>query len=144
MKRKTEDTMVQSAVWLPRKLHQRLRDIGGERGLGEEIRKRLEASFETEKAPANPKLQQLLDAISYVAGETARYCGDPFEGAPGDPFEDAYAFEVLRISVESLLASVRPKGDVVLDPNRADLLELTLGATTPKDISMIFVSDLKR
>ena len=55
MKSKTADEMIQSAIWLPRSLHERLRKAGGERGLGKEIRRRLEASFEAEKAPANPE-----------------------------------------------------------------------------------------
>lgn len=56
--------MVQSAVRLPRSLHERLKKAGGERGMGEEIRRRLEASFEAEKAPNDPKTRKLLDAIS--------------------------------------------------------------------------------
>src|SRR5215470_16232870 len=135
--KRVSDNGIQSAVRLPRALHERLKGAGGHRGLGEEIRRRLEASFEAEDAPTKPKLQRLLDAITYVAGEAATYCGDPFE--------DAYAFEVLRISVEAFLAAARPKGDVVLDPERSDLLTITLGPDlSPKDISVIFVSDVMR
>ena len=138
MKRKTGDEMTtQTAVRLPRDLYQRLKRVGGERGMGEEIRRRLELSFEAEKAPKNPKTQELLDAIAYVVGETAACCGNWFE--------DAYAFEVLKTSVESFLAAAQPKGEVVINPDRAALVELTLGSNLlPKDVSRIFVSDVMR
>ena len=55
MKAKSADDMVQSAIRLPRSLHERLKKAGGERGMGEEIRRRLEASFEAEKPRADPK-----------------------------------------------------------------------------------------
>ena len=64
--------MVQTAVRLPQSLRDRLSKAGGERGMGEEIRRRLEASFEAEKAPADPKTRELLDAISSCAEEIAR------------------------------------------------------------------------
>jgi hypothetical protein len=137
MARKKEGGMRQSALRLPPDLHQRLRRAGGEDGMGAEIRRRLEASFAAEKAPANPKTQELLAEISYFADETATYCGNWFD--------DAFAFEVLKESVESLLASARPKGDAVINPDRSALLDLTLGSDlSPKDISRIFVSDVMR
>ena len=37
--------MVQSAIWLPRALHEKLKEDGGERGLGAEIRRRLEWTY---------------------------------------------------------------------------------------------------
>ena len=33
--------MIQTALWLPRDMHEQLKKAGGERGLGEEIRRRL-------------------------------------------------------------------------------------------------------
>ena len=41
--------MIQTALWLPRDMHERLKEAGGERGLGEEIRKRLVVSFSGER-----------------------------------------------------------------------------------------------
>ncbi len=61
MKRQKDDNMIQSAVRLPQSLHQRLKKAGGERGMGEEIRRRLEASFDVEaKAPGDPKTREIL------------------------------------------------------------------------------------
>ena len=108
MKRKTADEMIQSAIRLPRNLHERLKKAGGERGMGEEIRRRLEASFDAEKAPANPKTRELLDAISSFAEETARDYGNWSE--------DAFAFEVLKACVNMLLAHYQPKGKPVPNP----------------------------
>ena len=67
MKRKNADEMVQTAVRLPQSLRDRLSKAGGERGLGEEIRRRLEASFDAAKAPADPKTPELLDEIKRIA-----------------------------------------------------------------------------
>ena len=134
MARKVEG-MVQTTIWIPQAMHQRLKQIGKAGGASEEIRTRLELSFEAEKVPA--KTRELLDAIAHVAGETAVIYGNWFE--------DAFAFEVVKESVESLLAAARPKGDVVINPDRVDFVELTMGADLlPKDVSRIFVSDVMR
>ena len=37
--------MVQTAIWIPCDMYKKLKDAGGKRGLGAEIRKRLEESF---------------------------------------------------------------------------------------------------
>jgi hypothetical protein len=117
MKRKTSGTMAQSALRLPRSLHDRLKKSGGERGMGEEIRRRLEASFDAEKASANPKLRELLDAIASFAGDVTGYYGNWAE--------DAFAFEVLKACVNLLMTHDRPKGEAVPHPDpdsAADLL----------------------
>lgn len=109
--------MIQSAIRLPRNLHERLKKAGGERGMGEEVRRRLEASFDAEKAPANPKTHELLDAISSCAEETTSYYGGWWE--------DAFAFEVLKACVNMLLTHYQPKGEPVPKPNpdsAADML----------------------
>jgi hypothetical protein len=64
--RETEN-MIQTALWLPRDMHQRLKEAGGERGLGEEIRRRLVASFGIEKRPRDSDTDLLLDLIKHVA-----------------------------------------------------------------------------
>jgi hypothetical protein len=117
MKRKTPDVMAQSALRLPRSLHDRLKKAGGERGMGEEIRRRLEASFAAEKASTNPKTRELLDAISSIADEVTGYYGNWAE--------DAFAAEVLKACVDLLMTHDRPKGDAAPHPvpnSPADLL----------------------
>src|SRR5215831_18965519 len=110
MKRKIAEGMVQSAVWLSQDLHRRLKQAGGERGMGEQIRQRLEASF---ASPANPKTRELLNAISLAAEET--------EGYYGNWAEDAFAFEVLKACVDLLLGERRPKGEAVPKHDRDDV-----------------------
>jgi hypothetical protein len=56
MTRKIEDEMAQTTMRLPRDLYQRLKRVGGDRGMGEEIRRRLEESFEPEST--NPKTKE--------------------------------------------------------------------------------------
>lgn len=111
MKRKNDDEMVQTAVRLPQGLRDRLSKAGGDRGLGEEIRRRLEASFEAEKAPVDAKTRELLDAISSFA---ERIDVD-FGGWP----KDAFAYEVLKESVNLLLRRFQPEGKPVpnIKPN---------------------------
>jgi len=43
-----DKNMIQTALWLPRDMHERLKKEGGERGLGEAIRRRIQASFGVE------------------------------------------------------------------------------------------------
>jgi hypothetical protein len=107
--KKHEDWMIQVAVRLPRELQERLKQAGGERGMGEEIRRRLEASFDAERAPGNPKTQELLDAISFAAEEEAAYYN-------GNWWEDPFAFDVFKEYVNLLLANCRPEGEVVPKP----------------------------
>jgi hypothetical protein len=133
-RKKNEDWMIQAAVRLPRELQERLKRAGGERGMGEEIRRRLEASFEAEKPPANPKTRELLDAISFVAEQTDDYYGNWAE----DPF----AFEVAKACVELLLAERRPKGEAA--PHPTEFAEIVFAPDhSPKPISQVFVSMCK-
>jgi len=67
MKRKKGDEMIQTAVRLPQSLRDRLSRSGGERGLGEEIRRRLEASFGVEQQPRDQLTDLLLDLIKQIA-----------------------------------------------------------------------------
>ena len=134
MKSKTADEMMQSAIWLPRSLHERLRKAGGERGLGKEIRRRLEASFEAEKAPADAKTRELLDAISYCADETARDYGSWSE--------DGFAFVVFKGCVELLLRQQQPKGEPVPTPKPDSIVDIIFGpdySPTPEEVSRQYV-----
>jgi hypothetical protein len=126
MKRKIADEMTQSAIWLPRSLHERLKKAGGERGMGAEIRRRLEASFHAEKAPANPKTRELLDAIHSFAEEVTGYYGDPAA--------DAFAFAVLKACVDVLLTRYQPKGEPVPNPNPDGAADLLYGPDHSIDV----------
>ena len=87
--------------------------------MGEEIRRRLEASFEAEKAAANPKTLELLEAISSFAEETARDYGSWSE--------DAFAFEVLKACVNMLWTHYQPKGEPVPKPTPNSSADMVFG-----------------
>src|SRR5258708_7372821 len=105
MKKEKEDGMVQSAVRLPRSLHESLKKAGGDRGMGDEIRRRLEASFDAEKVPENPNTRELINAISFSDEELVRDFGSWSK--------DRFAFEVLKATINMLLTHYQPKGEPV-------------------------------
>ncbi len=135
MKRKIEDGTPPFAVRLPRELQERLRQVGGARGIGEEIRRRLEASFEAESV--SPKTRELLDAITFVASETAGYYGEWSE--------DAFAFEVMKECMDLLLRAYQPKGDVRPSPDHSEIADLFFAPEhSHEDIGRSIVGDLMR
>ena len=138
MKRKNDDEMVQTAVRLPQSLRDRLSKAGGDRGLGEEIRTRLEASFEAAKAPADPRTPELLDAIASCAEEIARDLR-PWSADP-------YAFAVLKQTMSMVLAGFEPEGEAVPHANpNSPLIFLFDDEPSPKPekVSRYFVGRWK-
>ena len=130
--------MVQTAVRLPRSLRDRLSKAGGEGGVGEEIRRRLEASFDAERSPTDPKAGELADAIIFCADEIAR------ELRPWS--ENPYAFAVLKETMSRLLADFEPKGDVVPPANPDSVLIFLFDdepLVKPEKVSRYFVSSWK-
>src|SRR3954469_9482494 len=132
MKKLNPENMVQSAVRLPRSLHERLKKAGGDRGMGDEIRRRLEASFDAEKVPSNPDTQKLIDAISFSDEELVRDFGSWSK--------DRFAFEVFRQSLNAVLKQYEPKGELVPAPNPNGLAQI-LYADNPSagDVSRFLV-----
>ena len=132
MKRKTDDKMVQTAVRLPQSLRDRLSNAGGERGLGEEIRRRLEASFEAKEAPADPKTRDLLAAIAFFDEEMFHQFGSWSK----EPF----AFEVMKASVDMLLTYYRPEGEAKARPATDSKAALLYGPdSSPEALSRLLV-----
>ena len=132
MKQENQENMAQSAVRLPRSLHERLKKAGGERGMGEEIRRRLEASFDAEKIPGNPNTRELINAISFSDEELVRDFGSWAKYR--------FAFEVFRETLNMLLKQYEPKGEPVPVPNPDGLAEI-LYAEHPsaEDVSRFLV-----
>lgn len=109
-------SMVQTALWLPRDMHERLKAAGGERGLGEEIRRLLDASFSADEAEAgvynwiNPKRDKLLgQAIGILAGriEEAGPMTDDRER------DRAGVLAMLKIAIPDLLDRLGAKDDML-------------------------------
>jgi hypothetical protein len=133
-KKKHDKEMVATAVRLPQNLRDRLAKVGGGQGLGEEIRRRLEASFVTEAA-TNPKTVELLDAIAHCAERTA--------SDYGRWSDDAFSFEVLKGCLDMLLAANRPKGEPVPKPNPEGMHDILFGkehSPKPEELSRLYVS----
>jgi hypothetical protein len=93
--------MIQTALWLPRAVHKELKEAGGERGLGEEIRRRLEksiiASWRDDKTT-----QLLLTVIQQIARNLAL---DHAWHANG------FAFKVFNAAVNELVSNHQPSDD---------------------------------
>ncbi len=92
----------QTSLRLPEELRQRLTTAaaGKGHGIGEEIRQRLEASFET--APTDdPKTQKLLAAIDRVASGMM---------LDGDWHDDLHLFQAFRVALLTLLSRFEPSG----------------------------------
>jgi hypothetical protein len=92
----------QTSLRLPRELYERLSEAaaGNDRGVGEEMRQRLEASF----GPApeeDPKTRKLLAAIARVAN------GIRLDGIW---HEDLRLFEAFKVAVLTLLSRFEPAG----------------------------------
>ena len=64
--------MIQTALWLPRDMHEKLKEAGGERGLGEEIRSRLQVSFGVEQQSGDEPTELLLKLIRQLAKNLSR------------------------------------------------------------------------
>jgi hypothetical protein len=135
MRPKPADDMVQSAIRLPRTVHERLKKAGGERGMGEEIRRRLEASFAAESSPTDAKTRGLLDAVVYCAEEISRDFG-PWS-------EEPYAFAVLKETISLLLKNFEPKGKPVRNLNPGSVLAFLFDddpSAKPEKVSPYYVS----
>src|SRR5215831_14319817 len=87
--------MVQTALWLPREMHDQLKKKAGERGLGEEIRRRLRWSFEAEEPP-DKTTDILISAINQLAIELE-----------GPWYANSFTFEVFKAAIIDLLSQCR-------------------------------------
>lgn len=100
--------MIQTALWLPREMHEQLKKAGGERGLGEEIRSRLSASFDVKQRPSgDPHTDLLLDLIKRIALKLS---------VDGEWWFSRTSFDAFKASINHLLSeltSVDPPKEAV-------------------------------
>src|ERR1700751_4932163 len=102
MKRQNDREMIQSAVRLPRSLHERLQKAGGERGMGEEIRRRLELTFAGEGAPTDQITDEVITEIGEISRDLLRY---------GPWHADPAAFNVFKAALNALLLNHQPRSE---------------------------------
>jgi hypothetical protein len=117
--------MIQTALWLPRDMHEKLKKDGGERGLGEEIRRLLEASVEAAQTPSDEITSELLDQIKEIANFSLQERW----------YADRFAFDVFKAAINALLSSHQPSGEV--KPETKAKLQATYGGETPDAIGRI-------
>jgi hypothetical protein len=90
-----------STFRMPQSLRDRFTLSVGERGLGDEIRRRLEQSFDREaNEPAFELTNEIDSAIKLIAEHI------------GDWRENPFAFQVLNAAIQKLLQSQRPEGEL--------------------------------
>jgi hypothetical protein len=91
--------MIQTALWLPRGMHERLKKAGGERGLGNEIRRLLEASLDPAETPKDKNTSELVAQIEDIAADLSRV--QPWH-------TDRFAFDVFKAAINTLLSRLQP------------------------------------
>ena len=100
--------MIQTALWLPRDMHEQLKKAGGERGLGEEIRRRLSVSFGAKQQPSgDPLTDLLLDLVARVALKVS---------VDEEWWRSRSSFDAFKTSINHLLSeltSVEPPREAV-------------------------------
>lgn len=97
MTHKIADDMIQSAVRLPRSLHDQLKKAGGERGMGEEIRRRLRVSFGVEQQPSDPLTDLLIELIKQIALRLS--LDEPW-------WANRFALDVFKAAINELLSDL--------------------------------------
>jgi hypothetical protein len=91
----------QTTFRLPQELYDKLiKSAGTRHPIGEEIRQRLEASFET--APTDPETRKLLALIAHVV--------DGMMMLDGSWHDDLHLFRVFREALLALLSRFEPPG----------------------------------
>jgi hypothetical protein len=94
--------MRQTALWLPHSMYNDLKRASGARGLGDEIRRRLEISLKEDTSALDKKTRQFKEAITRVD-----------VNMPIKPWHaDRLAFEVFKAAINDLLSEYQPEGDV--------------------------------
>lgn len=121
--------MVQTALWLPRDMHEVLKKAGGERGLGEEIRRKLQIALEAADAalmPGDDTTSELLDQIKDIARDLSR--GEPW-------YANRFTFDVFKAAVEALLLELQPRTEA--NPETKAHLQAAYRAEKPEDIGLL-------
>lgn len=122
-------SMIQTALWLPREMHEQLKQAGGERGLGDEIRRRLRATFDTESLRRDETTRSLLDEIEQIA--LSMSIADPWHANRG-------AFDVFKVALNLLLQSHQPSAQA---PGTVNKLEELYGPDAkPETIGRILAN----
>jgi hypothetical protein len=107
------------------KLRDRLAQVAAEngRGVGEEMRRRLEGSFRSTPSD-EPKTGELVRAITFVAQFLQDHCAAWQE--------NLWAFIALKSAIETLLTEYQPAGEAVRPPLKTGATSMFLDFDTPE------------
>jgi hypothetical protein len=107
--------MIQTALWLPREMHEQLKEAGGERGLGEEIRRRLQVSFGVEQQPRDGRTGPLLDLIKRLALNLSH--DEPW-------WRTHFSFDVFKAAINELLSDLTSAMPEWIEPQPGTMTKL--------------------
>lgn len=137
-----DEVMVQSSLRLPKELFDRLTAIGKQNGggMGEEIRRRLEASFKQDAAIYDAKVgvdrptQQLIDAVAFFADDT--------NSSYGAWSENPFAFDVMKECLVKAVDQYKPKGASKPLPKEDSIMDVIFGQEKQSvaDVSRVFLA----
>jgi hypothetical protein len=118
--------MIQTALWLPRDMHEVLKNAGGERGLGEEIRRRLDFALSAAQTRGDHATDELLDQIKDIARDLSR--DEPW-------YANRFVFDVFKSAIDALLLSHRPNSEAKSETRTH--LQAVYGDENPETIGRI-------
>ena len=118
--------MIQTALWLPRGMHEKLKKAGGDRGLGDEIRRRLVLSYAAEETASDQTTYDLLVMIKEIAHNLS--------------FDETwhtnrFNFDVFKVAIDTLLSLYQPSGEA--QPETKAKLQKRFGHEDPEVIGRI-------
>jgi hypothetical protein len=130
--------MVQTALWLPRGMQEHLKKAGGERGLGDEIRRRIQITLDIESLRRDQTTRQLLDEIEQLALSSSL--------DKGSWHANRFAYDVFKAAINELLASYQPHSDA---PGVVDRLKALYGPdekpeTIGRILARVFIAARER
>jgi hypothetical protein len=116
--------MIQTALWLPREMHEQLKKEGGERGLGDEIRRRLQFSFEAD--PPNIGTDLLIGTINRIAIDLE----EPWYGSK-------FAFDAFKAAIAVVLSYFESDVLKTEKPEASAKLRAIYGDENPESVGRI-------
>jgi len=115
MPAKKPSNLVPTAISLPPEMHALLKQSGGDRGLSEEIRRRLQASLDAERT-SDAETRTLVEMIAQAARNTSEFYGAWHK--------DAFSFQAFKAATNWMLNTFEPKGEPVAKPNSDSLADV--------------------
>jgi hypothetical protein len=115
--------MIQTALWLPLDMHEQLKKDGGERGLGDEIRRRLQYAFAAAEMSGDEVTDEVHNQIKDIFGDHP------------DWHADRFVYDVVRAAIEVVFSSHRPDGEG--KPETKARLQALYGQETAEAIGRI-------